>query len=193
MNKICSLSQSKNLVSAYRLLADALVKIFAGNEISKGGKDIMEKAFLELANLVAHSNNPITALAWTLFMGIFVLLPSVNGITLRSHFAQVLTQHIVTFSLWLLFNFTFVTFLGLVFPSSFFGTYFNFRSHPLLHIAALGLTALWIWLYTLRIQHKASKENASEVVRDITCKDWMTATRLALWLTISLMPTFKGF
>ncbi len=151
----------------------------------------MEKAILELACLVSQSDSPIAALLWTVFVGVLVWLPSLSGFRTRSKMAQILIAHFVTLSLLSLFSIVFLPLFVWLYPSL-FKTYFPFTPYPLLQLVSLGLTAFWVWLQSVQIRQKSSRENAANVISDLTRKDWITAVRLALWFTISLMPTFKG-
>lgn len=71
---------------------------------------------------------------------------------------------------------------------------------PLLELTALGLAAAWSWL---DVRDEGSKErfsaaadqraNASHLLARENRGDLLNAARLALWLTLSLMPIVRWF
>jgi hypothetical protein len=60
---------------------------------------------------------------------------------------------------------------------------------PLLEVTALGLTAIFVWLETMKRKREMT-ERKSPLLQD-QYHDWMNAVRLALWATLLLMPVVR--
>jgi hypothetical protein len=60
---------------------------------------------------------------------------------------------------------------------------------PLLEVTALGLTAIFVWLETMKRKREMT-ERKLPLLQD-QYHDWMNAVRLALWATLLLMPVVR--
>lgn len=65
----------------------------------------------------------------------------------------------------------------------------QFVSVPLLELTALGLTAVVVWIESLKRKRERG-EKLSDWQKE-QYRDWSTAARLALWATLTLMPMVK--
>lgn len=150
----------------------------------------MEKAILDIFDLVAKSESPLAVLFWMALVGIFVLLPSLLNFASQRRYGQFAFHFVLTFGLMPIFALSVAPFIRLILRGIGLDSYWR-CSDLSLHLVALCLLVVWVWLQGLQIRQKGSKENASEVMRDLVRRDWITAARIALWLTLSLMPTVK--
>jgi len=69
-------------------------------------------------------------------------------------------------------------------------------SLPLLELTALGLAAAWAWLERSKERFSAvadQRGSARHPLARETHRDLLSAARLALWLTLSLMPVVRWF
>ena len=67
---------------------------------------------------------------------------------------------------------------------------------PLLELTALGLAAAWSWLERSKERFSAvadQRGSARHPLARETHRDLLSAARLALWLTLSLMPVVRWF
>ncbi len=149
----------------------------------------MEEAIFDLAHLVALSDSPLIALLWMVLIGCLIWLPSLLTPLFQIRYGLILAKLVI--------GWTMVPILCIAIEPIFnFASHgsFDFLSKPLLHILALGLLAIWIWLLAVEVEASGDFQegaNVADICRDFVRSDLLTLTRLALWLTLSLMPTLK--
>jgi hypothetical protein len=62
-------------------------------------------------------------------------------------------------------------------------------SPPLLELTALGLTAVIVWIESVKRKHEKDERKSSWQKEQF--RDWSNAARLALWATLTLMPAVR--
>ena len=62
-------------------------------------------------------------------------------------------------------------------------------SLPLLELTAVGLTAVVVWVES--VKHKHEKDERKLSWQKEQYRDWSMAARLALWATLALMPAVR--
>lgn len=150
----------------------------------------MEGAIFDIADLVVKSKNPLEVVLWMALVGIFVWLPSLLSFISRYRYGQPISHFILAFGFIPIIQLAAAPFIRPILRVIGLGSYWR-CSNLSLHLIALCLLAIWAWLQALQARQKGSRENVSEVVRDLVRRDWILVVRLALWLTLSLMPIVK--
>ncbi|MCS7185802.1 MAG: hypothetical protein N3B10_05245 [Armatimonadetes bacterium] len=150
----------------------------------------MEMAIFVFGDLVAKSKSPIAVLFWMALVGVLIWLPSLLNFVSRYRCGQFIAHFVSALGLIPIFQLAVAPFMQLILSSTNLDSYWRSSTYTL-HLLALCFLSIWLWLQTLQTRQKGSRENASEVMLDLVRQDLIMVTRLALWLTLSLMPTIK--
>lgn len=140
---------------------------------------------LSFAEWVAESEHPLGALLWTAWIGLLVWLPVLVSLAGRYPAVQQLAQDGAMVSLYYLCSLVVVPFLGYLLPPDAdlfprFNTLWG-------HVFVVGLVALWAW-WEIQAQQR-SQSFSHGPFQSVDSPSHLTLARLAVWLTLSIMPT----